>query len=100
MFDPSDARVHPQQSELDMTEPKHHVDVHGAVLDIIVIASMTTLTALHIANITIFLGVIGPIVGARLASARVMRGGTGGGPTGGALGVLLGLLLLLRRPGA
>jgi hypothetical protein len=83
-----------------MAEPKHHLDLHGAALDVVVIASMTTLTALHIANITLFLAVIGPIVGARLASARMMRGGNGGGPTGGALGVLLGLLLLLRRPGA
>ncbi len=83
-----------------MTDPKHHLDLHGAALDVVVITAMTTLTALHVANITLFLAVIGPIVGARLASARMMRGGNGAGPTGGALGVLLGLLLLLRRPGA
>lgn len=84
-----------------MTEPvRHQHDWHGATLDVVVIASMTTLTALHIANITLFLAVIGPIVGARLASARVMRGGSGGGGAagGGTLAVLLGLLLLLRRP--
>ncbi|MGH7297554.1 MAG: hypothetical protein ACRELB_21635 [Polyangiaceae bacterium] len=83
-----------------MNEPIRHIDWHSAVLDVVVIASLTILTALHIANLTVFLAVTGPILGARLAAARMLRGGTGGGPAGGALGVLLGLLFLLRRPGA
>jgi len=47
---------------------------------------------MHVASLTIFLAVTGPIVGARLAAARAFKGG------GGTLGVLLGLFLLLRRP--
>jgi hypothetical protein len=80
-------------------QPKHQLDWYGATLDVVVIISMTVLTALHVAALPIFLAVVGPIVGARLAAARMLRG-DGGGPAGGALGVLLGLLLLLRRPGA
>ena len=82
-----------------MTEPRH-VDWHGAVLDIVVVSSLTVLTALHIATLTVFLAVVGPIVGARLAAARALRGGNGGPPAGGALAVLLGLLFFLRRPSA
>lgn len=69
------------------------------MLDVVVITSMTTLTALHIATLTVFLAVIGPVVGARLAAARMMRGNGGNGAGGGGtLAVLLGLFLLLRRP--
>lgn len=84
-----------------MTEPiKHHHDWHGAMLDVVVIVSLTTLTALHIATLTVFLAVVGPIVGARLAAARMLRGGngSGGAGSGGTLAVLLGLFLVLRRP--
>lgn len=81
-----------------MTEQKHQPDWHGATLDVVVIVSLTLLTALHIATLTVFLAVVGPIVGARLAAARMLRGGNGGGgPSSGALGVVLGLLLPLRR---
>ncbi len=83
-----------------MTDAKHHLDWHGATLDVVVIVSLTVLTALHIAPLTVFLAVVGPIVGARLAAARMLRGSNDSGPSGGALGVLLGLLLLLRRHGA
>lgn len=82
-----------------MSEPRH-IDWHGAVLDIVVVSSLTVLTALHIATLTVFLAVVGPIVGARLAAARTLRAGNGSGPAGGALAVLLGLLFFLRRPGA
>jgi hypothetical protein len=67
MLDRLEPRVHPQRSELVMTDPKHHIDLHGAALDVIVIVSLTILTALHIATLTVFLAVVGPIVGARLA---------------------------------
>ncbi len=84
-----------------MTEPKQQFDWSGALLDVVIITSMTILTALNIATLTVFLAVIGPIVGARLAAARMLRGGHGSGPAaGGALAVLLGLLFLLRRPTA
>ncbi len=76
-------------------DPKHHHDLHGAMLDIVVIVSLTVLTAMHVASLTIFLAVTGPIVGARLAAARAFKGG---GPGGGTLALLLGLFLLLRRP--
>ena len=76
-------------------QPIHHHDWHGATLDVVVILSLTVLTAMHVASLTIFLAVTGPIVGARLAAARAFKGGGGGG---GTLGVLLGLFLLLRRP--
>ena len=78
-----------------MTDRKHGLDWQGATLDVAVITSLTILTALHIATLTVFLAVVGPVVGARLAAARMV-----GGSGGGALGVVLGLLLLLRRPGA
>jgi len=81
-----------------MTEHKPTFDWHGALLDVVVIVSMTVLTALSVAPLTVFLAVVGPIVGARLAAARAIRGH--GGPGGGALAVLLGLLFLLRRPSA
>jgi hypothetical protein len=81
-------------------QARHQLDWHGATLDVVVIVSLTVLTALHIATLTVFLAVVGPIVGARLAAARMMRGGNGAGPAGGALAVLFGLLFLLRRPGA
>lgn len=81
-----------------MTEPNFHHEWHGALLDIVVIASLTVLCAIHIASLTIFLAVTGPIVGARLAAARAFRNGNGGGPSGGTLAVLVGLFLLLRRP--
>jgi hypothetical protein len=80
--------------EFNMTEPKYRADWYGATLDIVVIASLTLLAALHIASLAVFLAVTCPIVGARLAAARLMREG------GGALGVLLGLFVLLRRSGA
>jgi len=81
-------------------QPKPTVDWQGATLDVVVIVSLTVLTALHIASLAVFLAVVGPIVGARLAAARMLRNGNGAGPAGGALAVLLGLLFLLRRPGA
>ncbi len=81
-----------------MTEPSRHPDWHGALLDVVVIASLTVLCAMHIASLAVFLAVTGPILGARLAGARALRNGNGGGPSGGTLAVLLGLLLLLRRP--
>jgi hypothetical protein len=34
-----------------MTDPKHHLDWHGATLDVVVIVSLTVLTALHIATL-------------------------------------------------
>lgn len=76
-------------------QPNHHLVWHGAVLDVVVIVALTVLTAMHVASLTIFLAVTGPIVGARLAAARAFKSGPGGG---GTLGVLLGLFLLLRRP--
>jgi hypothetical protein len=81
-----------------MTEPQRHSDWHGALLDVVVIASLTVPCALRIASLTIFLAVTGPIVGARLAATRAFRGGNGTGPSGGALAILIGLFLLLRRP--
>jgi hypothetical protein len=69
-------------------------DWYGALLDVVVIAAMTVLTALHIASLSVFLAITGPILGARIAAGRAMR------RAGGALGVLLGLSFLLRRSGA
>jgi hypothetical protein len=94
MLLPTTHLVHRQRSELVMAEPKHQLDWHGALLDVVIIASLTVLCALRIASLTIFLAVTGPIVGARLAAARAFRGGNGGG----ALAILIGLFLLLRRP--
>jgi hypothetical protein len=82
-----------------MQEEKNRVSAwHGFALDVVIIVSMTILTALRIAQLTVFIAIVGPIVGARLSALRYMRDG-GGGPGGSALAAVgLGLWLLLRRP--
>jgi hypothetical protein len=70
----------------------------GFALDILIVVSLTVLTALRIAQLTIFLAVVGPIVGARLSA---MRHGSGGGGTGNGSAVLalaFGVWSLIRRP--
>jgi hypothetical protein len=73
---------------------------HGLALDILIVTSLTVLTALHIAQLTVFLAIVGPLVGARLSSMRHGSNGNGSGGVGGsaALALALGLWSLLRRP--
>ena len=51
-----------------MNEERNRVNAwHGFALDMIIIVSMTVLTALRIAQITVFIAIVGPLVGARLS---------------------------------
>ena len=75
-----------------MTEPAF--DWRGVVLDMIIIVSITLLTALRLANLYVFLAVVGPLVGARLAAVRASAAAAGGSVI--AL-VVLGLWVVLRR---
>ncbi len=83
-----------------MNEERNRIGAwHGFALDLVIIMSMTVLTALRIAQITVFIAIVGPLVGARLSAMRYMRDGGGGGPSGSAFAAIgLGLWLLLRRP--
>jgi hypothetical protein len=58
------------------------------------------LTALRIVDVPLFLALVGPLVGARLANLRAPPpSGTSGGGTGGSavIALALGLMALLRR---
>jgi hypothetical protein len=72
----------------------------GFALDILIVVSLTVLTALRIAQLTIFLAVVGPIVGARLSAMRHGSGGGGHGTGNGSavLALVLGAWSLVRRP--
>jgi hypothetical protein len=76
------------------TSPR--LDWRGVVLDALVIASVTLLTATGIANMFIFLALIGPLIGARLASGRA---GAAAHAHGGSMLALLlvGLFGAFRR---
>jgi hypothetical protein len=76
-----------------MTDPAF--DWRGVVLDCVIILSITLLTALKLANLYVFLAVVGPLVGARLASVRASTAAA----AGGSLTVLavLGLWSVLRK---
>ena len=76
-----------------MTEPAF--DWRGVVLDIIIIVSITVLTALHLANLYIWLAIVGPLVGARLAAVRASAAAAAGGSVIAL--VVLGLWGVLRR---
>ncbi len=56
---------------------------HGLVLDGVIIICMTVLVALKVADMEVFLAVIGPLAGAR---AMQRLGGGKGPPSGGATG--------------
>ena len=75
-----------------MTEPAF--DWRGVVLDCIIIVSITLLTALRLANLYVFLAVVGPLVGARLTAVRASAAAAGGSLV--AL-VVIGLWGILRR---
>jgi hypothetical protein len=72
----------------------------GFALDVLIVVSLTVLTALRIAQLTIFLAVVGPIVGARLSAMRHGSGGNGSGTGNGSavLALAFGLWSLVRRP--
>lgn len=92
----------PLHGEILMSDNSQSAEWYGFALDALVITAMTVLTALRVAEITIFLAVAGPIVGARLAGLRYLRGG-GGPPDHGAGGsaavaLVFALAMLFRRP--
>jgi hypothetical protein len=78
-----------------MTHPQR-LDWRGVVLDAIVIASVTVLTLTGTANLFVFLALIGPLIGARLAAGRA---GFAAHAHGGSTLVLLlvGLFGVFRR---
>jgi hypothetical protein len=69
----------------------------GFILDTIIIVSLTTLTALHLVQLTVLLAVIGPMVGARLSALRQGGGGPAAGAGSAIVAVVLGLSTLFRR---
>jgi hypothetical protein len=74
----------------------------GFAFDATIIASMTALAALRIVPIMVFVALIGPLIGSRLA-LRYLRDGGGGPPDGGAGGsavvsLVLALATVFRRP--
>jgi hypothetical protein len=72
-------------------------DWRGVVLDAIIIVSITVLTALQLANLYLFLALVGPLVGARLAAVRASTAAAVGGST--LLLLVLGLWQIVRRAG-
>ena len=72
-------------------------DWRGVVLDTIIIASITVLTALQLASLYVFLAVVGPLVGARLAAVRASTAAAVGGSM--LLLLALGFWQIVRRAG-
>jgi len=71
------------------------LDWRGVFMDAIIIVSITVLTALRLANLYVFLAVVGPLVGARLAAVRASAAAALGGST--LVLLALGLWHSLRR---
>jgi hypothetical protein len=73
----------------------------GFAFDVTIIASMTVLAAMRVVPVMVFVALIGPLIGSRLA-LRYLREGGGGPPdvTGGSAVVSLALAFaaVLRRP--
>jgi hypothetical protein len=67
----------------------------GFILDTIIIISLSTLTALHIVQLTVLLAVVGPMVGARLSALRGTNGAAGAGSA--LVALVLGASTLFRR---
>jgi hypothetical protein len=80
-----------------MTDPVPRFDWRGVVLDAVIIASLTVLTALRLANLTLFVALVGPLVGARLAAVRAGTTAAVGGST--LLLLALGFWQVVRRAG-
>jgi hypothetical protein len=74
----------------------------GFALDALIVIATTVLTILHIADLPVFIAVVGPMIGARLTTRKRMGGGNGP-PSAGAGGaslvasMMLGLPFLFRR---
>jgi hypothetical protein len=71
----------------------------GFAFDATIIASLTTLAVCRVVPVTVFVALVGPLVGSRLA-LRYMREGGGSsdhGAGGGALTLLVTLSALARR---
>jgi hypothetical protein len=58
----------------------------GFAFDATIIASLTTLTALRVVPLTVFVALVGPLVGSRLALRYAREGDAGGPPDHGAGG--------------
>ena len=74
----------------------------GFAFDATIIASLTALTAARVVPVMVFVALIGPLIGSRLA-LRYLRDGGGGPPDAGAGGsavvsLALAVATVLRRP--
>ena len=74
----------------------------GFAFDVTIIASITVLAAVRVVPVMVFVALIGPLIGSRLA-LRYLREGGGGPPDGGAGGsavvsLALALATVIRRP--
>jgi multisubunit Na+/H+ antiporter MnhG subunit len=68
----------------------------GFALDALLIISLSVLAALKVVPLLVFLALVGPVVGARLASAKSMSGGAlAGGST--VIALVLGAWAIGRR---
>ncbi len=73
----------------------------GFAFDATIIASLTTLTVAKVMPITVFIALVGPMIGSRLALRSRRDGGEPPGPgVGGsaALALVLALISIIRRP--
>ena len=84
-----------------MDEPTRPTRWLGFAFDATIITSLTALTAARVVPVMVFVALVGPLIGSRLA-LRYLRDG-GGGPPDGAGGsavvsFALALATVLRRP--
>ncbi len=73
-------------------------DWKDLALDLSVIASITILVALRIAEMSTYMMVVGPLIGVLVAN-RARSGGNGGGPAGSAPAVSTGSAVALLALG-
>jgi hypothetical protein len=80
----------------DPTRPSPWV---GFAFDATIIASLTTLTVTHALPVMVFVALVGPMIGSRLALRHVRDGGPPHSGAGGsaALALLLAVGSLVRR---
>ena len=84
-----------------MDDPNSSTRWLGFAFDATIIVSLTTLTVTRAMPVTVFVGLIGPLIGSRLALRYMRDGGGPPGPGAGGSAVLslaFALATLFRRP--
>jgi hypothetical protein len=87
--------------ESPMEDPNRSTRWLGFAFDATIIISLTTLTVARVMPITVFVGLVGPLIGSRLALRYMRDGGGPPGPGAGGSAVLslaFALGALFRRP--